>query len=59
MSAVEEFAKSNKGRGQFCPMPSTWLKCDCWGDERVGWEKGAPPPSSKKGHPKKFNKNTK
>ena len=48
MSAVEEFAKSNKGRGQFCPMPSTWLKCDCWGDDRVGWDEGTPPPSSKK-----------
>ena len=48
MAAVEEYAKSNKGRGEFCQMPSTWLNGDCWEDDRNGWNEGTPLPTPKR-----------
>jgi len=48
MAAVEEYAKSNKGRGEFCQMPSTWLNGDCWEDDRASWDEGTPIPVARK-----------
>ena len=48
MTAVEEYARSNKGRGEFCQMPSTWLNGDCWEDDRAGWDEGIPLPTPKR-----------
>jgi hypothetical protein len=48
LAAVEEYARSNKGRGEFCQMPSTWLKGDCWEDDRASWDEGTPIPSPKR-----------
>jgi len=48
MTAVAEYARSNKGRGEFCQMPSTWLNGDCWEDDRASWNEGTPLPSPKR-----------
>jgi len=48
MTAVEEYARSNKGRGEFCQMPSSWLNGDCWEDDRAGWNEGTPLPTPKR-----------
>ena len=48
MTAVEEYARSNKGRGEFCQMPSSWLNGDCWEDDRAGWNEGTPIPTPKR-----------
>ena len=48
MTAVEEYARSNKGRGEFCQMPSTWLNGDCWEDDRASWDEGTPIPAARK-----------
>jgi hypothetical protein len=48
LAAVEEYARSNKGRGEFCQMPSTWLNGDCWEDDRASWDEGTPIPSPKR-----------
>ena len=48
MAAVEEYAKSNRGRGEFCQMPSTWLNGDCWEDDRASWDEGTPIPVARK-----------
>ena len=48
MTAVEEYARSNKGRGEFCQMPSSWLNGDCWEDDRNGWNEGTPLPTPKR-----------
>ena len=48
MTAVEEYARSNKGRGEFCQMPSTWLNGDCWEDDRTSWNEGTPIPAARK-----------
>ena len=43
MGAVREFSKSNKARGEFCPMPSSWLNSECWLDDREAWNDGKAP----------------
>ena len=43
MDAAEAFAKSQKGRGEFCPMPSTWLSGDGWDDDPQSWNTGDAP----------------
>lgn len=48
LAAVEEYAKSNKGRGEYCQMPSSWLNGDCWEDDRAGWNEGTPIPTPKR-----------
>ena len=48
IAAVEEYAKSNKGRGEFCQMPSTFLNGDCWEDDRASWDEGTPIPVARK-----------
>ena len=48
IAAVEEYARSNKGRGEFCQMPSTWLNGDCWEDDRASWDEGTPIPVARK-----------
>ena len=48
MAAVEEYARSNKGRGEFCQMPSSWLNGDCWEDDRASWDEGTPIPVARK-----------
>ena len=48
MTAVAEYARSNKGRGEFCQMPSSWLNGDCWEDDRASWNEGTPLPSPKR-----------
>lgn len=37
IAAAVEFANSPKGKGEFCPMPTTWLNGDCWNDDRAAW----------------------
>lgn len=48
MTAVEEYARSNKGRGKYCQMPSSWLNGDCWDDDRASWNEGTPIPTPKR-----------
>ena len=48
LAAVEEYARSNKGRGEFCQMPSSWLNGDCWEDDRASWDEGTPIPVARK-----------
>jgi len=48
MTAVEEYARSNKGRGEFCQMPSSWLNGDCWEDDRASWNEGTPLPTPRR-----------
>lgn len=36
--ACEEFAASPAGKGQFCPMPATWLNGGRWDDDRTSWQ---------------------
>jgi hypothetical protein len=48
IAAVEEYARSNKGRGEYCQMPSTWLNGDCWEDDRASWDEGTPIPVARK-----------
>lgn len=37
MAAVEEFAQSPKGQGEFCPHASTWFNQERWKDPREEW----------------------
>jgi hypothetical protein len=37
--AVAEFAKSEMGRGDFCPHPATWLNAGRWNDDRAEWNR--------------------
>jgi hypothetical protein len=37
-SAAKQFAESPKGRGEFCPMPSTWLNGGCYDDSPDAWK---------------------
>jgi len=37
--AVEEFARSPVGRGDFCPHPSVWLNQGRYDDDRSAWQK--------------------
>lgn len=48
LDAVAEFAKSSKGRGEFCPGPVPWLNQHRWLDDRNSWwdETAAPPKKS-------------
>ncbi len=48
MTAVAEYARSNKGRGEFAQMPSSWLNGDCWEDDRASWNEGTPLPTPKR-----------
>jgi hypothetical protein len=36
--AIENFAVSDKGLGEFCPNPSTWLNQSRWDDDPIAWE---------------------
>jgi DNA-binding Lrp family transcriptional regulator len=38
--ATEAFGKSPKGRGEFCPHPSTWFNEGRWEDDRRNWRQG-------------------
>ena len=48
MTAVEEYARSNKGRGKYCQQPTSWLNGDCWDDDRASWNEGTPIPTPKR-----------
>lgn len=37
MSALREYADSDEAKGQYVPMPSTWLNSRRWEDERSSW----------------------
>lgn len=37
IAAATEYAASDEGRGDYVKMPSTWLNCDCWLDDREAW----------------------
>lgn len=37
IAAAKEFADSSQGKGEFCPMPSSWLNGECWNDDREAW----------------------
>ena len=43
MEAAERYANSEKGRGEYCQMPSTWLHGDGWEDDPASLhDKSAP-----------------
>jgi len=48
MAAVEEYARSNKGRGEYCQQPATWLNGECWDDDKSSWNEGTSLPVAKK-----------
>lgn len=37
ISAVEEYAESDEGRGEYVKQPATWLNGDCWDDDTQAW----------------------
>jgi len=37
--AAAEFAKSEMGRGDYCPHPATWLNGGRWNDDRAEWNR--------------------
>ena len=40
-----DYAKSDKGRGEYAQMPSSWLTGRCWEDDDSTWkDNGSPPP---------------
>ena len=41
MEMVQIFADSDKGRGDFCPHPTTWLNGGSWDDDPNDWNRGA------------------
>ena len=48
LTALNGFATSQKARGDFCPMPSTWLNQERWLDDPASWaDSSAPPPPVK------------
>lgn len=47
LKAVEEYAVSEVGRGQFVVMPATWLNGACWQDDRQAWNPSTAPKVSK------------
>jgi hypothetical protein len=38
MESTVAFAKSPKGKGEFCPYPATWLNQDRWADDPAEWQ---------------------
>lgn len=37
IEAAAVFAQSDKGRGEYCPHPATWLNGKCWEDDPAMW----------------------
>lgn len=37
ISAAREYSSSAVGQGQFVQMPATWLRGECWNDDRAAW----------------------
>jgi len=47
--AAEKFAKSDKGRGEYCPHPATWLNQGRYDDDPAAWaERNGTPPQHRK-----------
>jgi hypothetical protein len=44
--AVQEYATSPEGRGQYCPHPATWFNKGRWHDDRREWQKSGGKSSS-------------
>lgn len=39
IAAVEEFAQSHAGKGDYVKHPATWLNGECWSDDREVWNR--------------------
>jgi len=53
LERMTAFAASPKAKGDFCPMPATWLNQDRFDDDPTAWEEvstsGKPKPTSQLG----------